>query len=144
MTNEELQAINKLLSESDLAGRKMMVIRAADGAFHVYADDECGGEFGDSEAESAAAFFAAAPAAIAALLAEVDSYKWRVAAAELERDTARAKIREMASDANARNNATLAERTTAAAIAERDEWQARYEGMEAALRVALEVMAARQ
>jgi hypothetical protein len=138
MTNEELQAINKLLGESDLAGRKVMVIRASDGALHVYADDECGGEFGDSEAESAAAFFAAAPAAIAALLAEVDSYKWRIAAAELERDTARAE------SANARTNVTHAERSITAAIAERDEWQARYEGMEAALRVAMEVMAARQ
>ena len=137
MTNEELQAINKLLSESDLAGRKMMVSPASAGVFYVHADGICIADF--REAESAAAFFAAAPAAIAALLAEVDSYKWRIAAAELERDTARAE------SANARTNATLAERTTAQRVAaERDEWQARYEGMEAALRVALEVMAARQ
>jgi hypothetical protein len=139
MTNEELQAINKLLSESDLAGRKMMVSPASAGVFYVHADGICIADFYDREAESAAAFFAAAPAAIAALLAEVDSYKWRIAAAELERDTARAE------SANARTNATLAERTTAQRVAaERDEWQARYEGMEAALRVALEVMAARQ
>lgn len=137
MTNDELQAINKLLSKSDLAGRKMMVSPVTPGVFQVGADGMCVADFYGSEAESAAAFFAAAPAAIAALLAEVDSYKWRIAAAELERDTARAE------SANARTNVTHAERSITAAIAERDEWQARYEGMEAALRVTLEVMAGR-
>ena len=129
MTNEELKRISELLNSTGLPGRVLTVTPAnAASTYEVYEDgekDKCVCETFGPKREEIANFFSAAPDIVAALLAEVQSLRLDMAAEESaheqtrrERDAGRTRV-----------------------AAERDEWQARYEGMEAALRVVLEVTA---
>ena len=129
MTEESLKRISELLYSTGLPGRVLAVIPVnAASTYEVYADGEkesCVCETYGVNREEIANFIAAAPEIVAALLAEVQSLRLDMAAevaaheqTRRERDAGRTRV-----------------------AAERDEWQARYEGMEAALRVVLEVMA---